>query len=361
MAAGARSIERWFIKFTFKLRFKGHPRYTGDVVIYLRKFAVGINFSANCGWRLGIIFTSTLLFTPNEMSPEDLTSTLQLCYEGIWGAPDISMGDTSEESALKAGRITLSTRPSVRCMVLMCMPCIAKVSLICRAVTAPATNPSSRLPLTTIFLSQIYFAPFSGVKYTFTKTLRSMVPTNKLFFFLTILYRFSFVPSTDSHSCIFFVVNGVIDTRAGISVGECGISGCRFLSSRALQALLRRPAPPVNCRCSLLYRCPALSWVVYLHFSSCCVGVYTFQHQHLSVQLRTRKGGSDVCTVIVTKPSWTQPARMRLFNRSLLFSRSDLPCFSLSCCILSSRSYSSVPGTCWLRVVLLFTDCNLSD
>ncbi|PBK83879.1 hypothetical protein ARMGADRAFT_1088862 [Armillaria gallica] len=179
------------------------PSSDGDMVIYLRKFAVGISFSANCGWRLGIIFTSTRLFTPNEMSPEDLTSTLQLCYEDIWGAPDIPMGGTSEESVLKAGRIALSTRPSVCCMVLMCMPCIAKVSLICRVVTAPATNPSSRLPLTAI-LSQIYLAPFSGAKYTFTKICALWFQQTD--FFPTVLYRFSFVPSTDSHSRIVFVV-----------------------------------------------------------------------------------------------------------------------------------------------------------
>ncbi|KAK0482265.1 hypothetical protein IW261DRAFT_1026447 [Armillaria novae-zelandiae] len=49
---------------------------------------------------LHVLTWVAILFTPNSMSPEDLTAIIQLCYEDIWGAPDTTLGGRAKQLAL---------------------------------------------------------------------------------------------------------------------------------------------------------------------------------------------------------------------------------------------------------------------
>lgn len=48
-----------------------------------------------------------ILFTPNSMSPEDLTAIIQLHYEDMWGAPDTPLGGRAKQLALATGSRTV--------------------------------------------------------------------------------------------------------------------------------------------------------------------------------------------------------------------------------------------------------------
>ncbi|KAK0495533.1 hypothetical protein EDD18DRAFT_1254496 [Armillaria luteobubalina] len=52
---------------------------------------------------LHVLTWVSIMFTPTAMSPVDLSSTLRLCYDEIWGAPEQPMGGMSKRTAIQSG------------------------------------------------------------------------------------------------------------------------------------------------------------------------------------------------------------------------------------------------------------------